>query len=353
MLELTQGDILNSDAEAVVNTVNTQGIMGKGIALQFRKAYPENYEAYRKACKRREVRPGRMFIFDREAFTNPRYIINFPTKRHWKANSRIEDIESGLKALVADVKNLKIHSVAVPPLGSGLGKLYWPDVLALMKAAFSGVDDVRWVVYEPAGAPSAKAMKNRTKRPRMTKGRAAVLGLISRYLVPGFDYPVSLVEIQKLIYFLKAAGEDFEKVQFAKNYYGPYADALRHVLDNMEGHFISGYGDGRNNPETPISVIPESVAEAEQFLQQHPDTRARFNQVADLIEGFETPYGMELLATVHWAATMMDPEAAKRSEAALAIVKAWNPRKAALMKPEHVQAAWTRLKDRGWFDRHV
>ncbi|MCO5761728.1 MAG: macro domain-containing protein, partial [Chromatiaceae bacterium] len=128
MFELTRGNLLEADVEAVVNTVNTEGVMGKGVALQFRKAYPDNYEAYRRACEADEVQPGRMFIFDRQALTNPRFIVNFPTKRHWRSPSRMEDIESGLKALVADVHRLGIRSVAVPPLGCGLGGLPWPEV---------------------------------------------------------------------------------------------------------------------------------------------------------------------------------------------------------------------------------
>lgn len=350
MLELTQGNILEADVEAVVNTVNTVGHMGKGIALQFKKAYPENYESYRKACDRGEVQPGRMFIYDRQAFANPKYIINFPTKRHWKGKSRMEDIESGLEALVKDVQELGLKSVAVPPLGSGLGGLKWPDVRQRLEAAFAKLQDVRWVVYEPVGAPLAKEMRNRTKRPRMTKGRAAVLGLIKRYLVPGFDYPVSLLEVQKLIYFLKVSGEDFNRVEFVKHHYGPYADTLRHVLSAMEGHFIIGYGDGQNNPETPISLMDDAVVEAEQFLEDRPDTRKRFDYVADLIEGFETPYGLELLATVHWAATQINPDAAQNPESALKIVKHWNTRKAKLMKLEHINVAWAQLRQRGWFE---
>lgn len=353
MLELTTGNILEADVEAVVNTVNTEGIMGKGIALQFRKAYPENYEAYRKACQRGEVQPGRMFVFDRQSFTNPRYIVNFPTKRHWKSKSRIEDIESGLAALVREVDRLGVCSVAVPPLGSGLGGLDWPAVRERMRAAFAEQPAVRWIVYEPAGAPPASSMPNRTGKPRMTKARAAVLGLIGRYLVPGFDYSVSLVEVQKLVYFLKAAGEDLSKVRFKPLHYGPYADALRHVLSDMDGHFITGYGDGRNRPDTPINLVPAAMVEAERCLAQHPDTHSRFDRVAQLIEGFETPYGLELLATVHWVATQDNGEAATNPAAALAAVKRWNSRKAHLMKREHVQAAWQHLKDLGWFEAHV
>ena len=116
MIELKQGDILSADVEALVNTVNCVGIMGRGIALQFRKAYPENFREYAAACKRGEVQPGRMFISDMLRLTNPRYIINFPTKRHWRGKSRLEDIASGLQALVTEIKRLNIRSVAIPPL---------------------------------------------------------------------------------------------------------------------------------------------------------------------------------------------------------------------------------------------
>lgn len=350
MFELTRGNLLEPDVEAVVNTVNTEGIMGKGVALQFRKAYPDNYEAYRRACEAGEVRPGHMFIFERQSLTNPRYIINFPTKRHWRSKSRMEDIESGLVSLVADVRRLDIRSIAVPPLGCGLGGLPWPEVRRRMHDAFEQLPDVHWMVYEPAGAPDAKDIKNRTPRPKMTKGRAAVLGLINRYLVPGFDYPISLLEIQKLVYFLMEAGEELNQVRFVKHHYGPYADVLRHVLERMDGHFIAGYGAGENKPDTPIHLKPGAAAEAEQYLKEHADTHARFGRVSELIEGFETPYGVELLATVHWVAKREDPEAALNPEAALANVRAWSTRKAKLMRPEQVAAAWRRLKDLGWLE---
>ena len=298
MFELVKGNLLEADVEAVVNTVNTEGIMGKGIALQFRKAYPDNYEAYRRACEAGEVKPGKMFIYDQHSLTNPRYIINFPTKRHWRSKSRMADIETGLAALVGEVRRLGIRAIAVPPLGCGLGGLPWPEVRQRMRVAFEQAPEVRWLVYEPTGAPAE--IRNSTPRPKMTKGRAAVMGLIQRYLVPGFDYPVSLLEIQKLVYFLTEAGEELNQVKFAKHHYGPYADVLRHVLEKMDGHFITGYGAGENKPDTPIHIKPEAAAEAEKYLKEHADTHARFDRVAELIEGFETPFGLELLSTVHW-----------------------------------------------------
>ncbi len=202
---------------------------------------------------------------------------------------------------------------------------------------------MRWLVFAPVGAPLQ--IKANRPRPQMTLGRAAVLGLIDRYLVPGFDYEVSLLEIQKLVYFLTEAGEHLNQVEFVRHHYGPYADVLRHVLERMDGHFIEGYGDGQNKPETPIHLQPQAVEEARAYLAQHPHTLARFERVAALIEGFETPFGMELLSTVHW---VVSREGADSPQAALAAIHNWNARKARLMTLAHVQAAWERLHDKGW-----
>jgi O-acetyl-ADP-ribose deacetylase (regulator of RNase III) len=165
MVELTQGNILKAEAEALVNTVNCVGFMGKGIALQFKKAYPDNFEDYRKACAAGEVQPGRMHIFELRSMLNPKFVINFPTKRDWRANSRYEDIEAGLEALVADVRRLGITSIAVPPLGCGLGGLDWNRVRPMIETAFAPLPSVRVLLYEPAGAPEARQMPVRTTRP--------------------------------------------------------------------------------------------------------------------------------------------------------------------------------------------
>jgi len=353
MIEITKGNLLATDVEALINTVNTVGVMGKGIALQFKKAFPENFTAYKKVCSDGLVKPGNMFIVDLHSLTNPKYIINFPTKRHWKGKSRIEDIQSGLMDLVDEVKRLDIRSVAVPPLGCGLGGLNWPDVYRLMQKAFENVAEVQWLVFEPKGTPKVIDMPNRTKRPRMTQGRAAVLALINRYLVPGYDYPVSLLEVQKLVYFLTEAGEQLNQVHFKKAHYGPYADVLRHVLEKIDGHFISGYGEGKNKPEIPIKLLLEAAREAEALIKSHPDTQRHFDKVAQLIEGFETPFGMELLSTVHWVATRENEMAKKDYKIALNEIKKWNTRKAKIMQPMQVEATWKKLKSLGWFDNKM
>ncbi|MES2460990.1 MAG: macro domain-containing protein [Armatimonadota bacterium] len=155
MLELTNGDILQADAEAIVNAVNCVGVMGRGVALQFRKAYPENYSLYREVCSRNDLAPGKMLTYVRDTPMGSRYIINFPTKVHWKGKSSLDYIDKGLEALVAEVQRLGIQSIALPPLGCGLGGLIWSDVKPRIVQAFAALPDVRVLLYEPAGAPSS------------------------------------------------------------------------------------------------------------------------------------------------------------------------------------------------------
>ncbi len=149
MIEYKTGDLLTEDVEALVNAVNCVGVMGRGIALQFKRAWPENFRAYAAACRRREVQPGRMFVFETGLLTNPRFIVNFPTKRHWREKSRLEDVETGLAALAADIRDREIRSIAIPALGAGLGGQDWSDVQRRIEAALGGLSGVRVVVFEP------------------------------------------------------------------------------------------------------------------------------------------------------------------------------------------------------------
>jgi O-acetyl-ADP-ribose deacetylase (regulator of RNase III) len=342
------GNLLEAQVEALVNTVNTVGVMGKGIALQFKHAYPDNYRAYAKACRENKVRLGSMFTHNLGGLRDPHYIINFPTKRHWRGKSRIEDIKIGLAALVEDVKRLGVRSIALPPLGCGNGGLTWQQVYPLIVEAFAVVPGVQVFVFAPAGSPPAEQMPNRTQRPAMTLGRAAMLALMNRYRAPGFEYRLSLLEVQKLVYFLTRAGELLKQVEFVKGTYGPYTHTLGHVLERLDGHFISGYGDGGNKPTTPITLKPEAAQEAEAFLQQYPATRQRFDRVVRLIEGFETPRGMELLASVDWVATREASAAGSDAEAVIQAVHAWSQRKRGLLSGYQIRTAWNRLREQKW-----
>ncbi len=342
MTESQRGNLLEADVEALVNTVNCVGIMGKGIALQFKQAFPDNFREYARACRAGQVHLGQMLVVPTGGLTNPRYIINFPTKRHWKGKSHLADIESGLAALVAEVRRLDIHSIAVPPLGCGNGGLDWADVRPLIVAAFADLPDVRVLIYEPEGAPAAEAMPVATKRPHLTRARALLIRLMELYRIPG--YRLSLLEIQKLAYFLQAAGEPL-KLNYTPNKYGPYAENLNFVLQTLEGHYIRGYGD--RTSEAEVYLLPDAVDEARAVLAAAPDAAARLAQVSRLIEGFETPYGMELLATVHWVG-QEDPQAATDVATAIARVQDWNPRKRLVFQPHHIQTTWQRLQDEHW-----
>lgn len=343
MIELTQGDILKADAEALVNTVNCVGVMGRGIALQFRKAFPENFNVYKKACKNGEVKPGKMFVYDLNRISNPHFIINFPTKRHWRNKSRLEDIELGLQDLIKFIQQQKIHSIAIPPLGCGLGGLNWSDVRSLIIEAFKTLPDVTVLLFEPVGAPEATVMVKEQALPKMTHGRAALLGLMRRYLAAVMDPTVTLLEVHKLMYFMQEAGESL-RLRYQKAPYGPYAENLRHVLSLIEGHFISGYGDAEDRPDKPLELKTHAAEDAEIFLSKHKETQQRFERVSELIKGFETTYGLELLSTVHWVVTK---DKALTEDDAIEKVHAWNNRKK-MFEPRHIRVAFKRLRNEKW-----
>lgn len=348
MIETTHGNLLKAPAEALVNTVNTVGVMGKGIALQFRQAFPEMYRSYEKACEKGEVQLGQVQVFDLGGLVGgPRWIINFPTKGDWRARSRITDIEKGLADLVAKVARLGIRSIAVPPLGCGNGGLDWNDVRPRIEQAFAALPDVRVLLYAPKGAPQPALMPNRTPRPKLTLGQAALVKLMDRYLKGLLDPFVSLLEVHKLMYFLKSAGEPLPRLTFEKSLYGPYSPDLRHGLIRMENHLTRGFGEGTDKPTTPLELLPGAVDLADEFLSHLPETKARMERVAELIEGYEDPYGMELLSSVHWV-MQHQAGANENVDKAVLAVRNWNDRKRRLLKPEHLEKAWERLREKDW-----
>lgn len=340
MIEFRTGDILGAEAEALVNTVNCVGIMGRGIALQFKNLFPENFRAYQAACAQDQVQPGKMFIFETRTLTGPKFIINFPTKRHWRGKSRMEDIDSGLKALVEEIRTRGIRSIAIPPLGSGLGGLNWAEVRPRIEAALRDINDLHVIIFEPNGAPVVTKSR---EVPNMTPGRAALVVLIHRYLGGLMDPFMTLLEIHKLMYFMQEAGEHL-RLQYTKAAYGPYAENLRHVLNAVEGHLVAGYADGGDAPDKQVELVPGAVLDAEAFLHDRPETVSRFERVGRLVAGFETPFGLELLATVHWVATR---EQASNAEDAVAKVYGWNERKRRF-SPRQIGIAFETLRANGW-----
>jgi hypothetical protein len=213
----------------------------------------------------------------------------------------------------------------------------------MVEAAFAGAPDVRVTLFEPAGAPEARAMPVRTQRPRMTVARALLLRLMTQYAEPA--YRLTLLEIQKLAYFLQEAGEPL-RLKYEAGFYGPYAPDLNKVLGVLEGHFIRGYGDSQQ-PDVETELLSGAPDAAAQFLRGRPELQERLDRVSRLIAGFETPYGMELRSSVHWVAAHADTPAVD-AESVVRLVIAWNERKREMFRPAHIRVAWERLVEQGW-----
>ena len=343
MIEILKGDILQADVDALVNTVNCVGVMGRGIALQFRKSFPDNFKAYEDVCKRGQLHTGMVLTYKLDRLTKPCYVINFPTKEHWKGKSRIEYIESGLQALVIEIKRLGIHSIAVPPLGCGLGGLKWSEVRPIIERAFATIPDVHVLLYQPSGAPDPGSISKNLNPPAMNLSRSILIALVHGYQAALLDVSVSLLEIHKLMYFVQEAGQDL-RLHYKKGPFGPYAENLRHALIAIDGYFIRGYGDAHDAPTKNVELGPDAADNAWQYLQEHPESCKRVAQVEDLIEGFETPFGMELLATVHWVVVH---DGAATPEEAIQRVYSWSKRKQ-MFTERQIRLTWNVLEEKGW-----
>lgn len=340
MIEYKNGDILREDVEAIVNTVNCVGIMGRGLALQFKNKFPQNFKEYQLACTNKEVQLGKMFVHQTGQLINPKYIINFPTKGHWKQNSKIEDISNGLDDLITIIEKYSIKSIAIPPLGSGLGGLDWNQVKKLIEEKLKNIN-CTVILFEPL---EQKIEKSITKEiPKMTAGRAALIGLMDRYLKGLMDPFISLIEVHKLMYFMQESGEEL-RLKYKKAQFGPYADNLRHVLNTIEGHFIIGYEDGGDAPTKQLKLIPKAVEDAKNYLINKKNTNENFVKVAKLVDGFETPFGLELLSTVHW---IVKNENASNLEEVISKIYNWNERKKQFSRKQ-IQIALDTLVKNDW-----
>ncbi len=341
MITFKTGNILKDKSEAIVNTVNCVGVMGKGLALQFKKAYPHNFKKYKSACNKGLVTPGQMFITESKDMFTSQWIINFPTKKHWKGNSKIEYIDNGLKDLVNNIKDLQIKSIAIPPLGSGLGGLEWNIVKGKILEAVNDLTNVEIHIYEPKGNPLASSMPINTERPNMTRGRALLIKLLEFYFNKGYE--CSKIEAQKLAYFLQESGVNL-KLRYKAHLFGPYADNLNHVLEKIDGHFITGFGDRVNTSE--IMLIKSSIAKANNFLEGDNEAKTCLARVEKLIEGYETPLSMEVLATVHW---ILKHEKYKPDnfDGIKTYIKKWNEHKAS-WRDSYIKKAVSRLESCYW-----
>ncbi len=331
MITYTTGDIFEAKTEAIVNTVNIEGVMGKGLALQFKKRFPENFKAYAKACKNGGLSMGKMFTHYEQHLAGGHYIINFPTKKSWRNKSRIEDIETGLQALVTEMQRLGITSLAIPPLGCGLGGLPWSLVKEAIQRAFENTD-FEVIVYEPLQKKSPVTQLN-TQQTRLTIGKALILELFRKYmnLVPTVS--ITFVEAHKLCYLLQCAGADL-KLRFVPCRYGPYAQNLSHVFADMENRWIEGFGDGKRLAFETLALLPLAKHAATMLNEKHMQY---IQALDDIFCGFETPVGLELIATTHWLITQDSiPPTEEHVRAAIAAwcdnKESWGDRKVNFLK---------------------
>ncbi len=336
---------MQADVEALVNTVNTVGVMGKGIALQFKEKFDENYKLYRKAAEDNQIKTGKVFIIPTNRMDGVKWIINFPTKKHWRNPSKLEYIIEGLDDLIERIKTLDIRSLAMPPLGCGNGGLEWETVKPIIIEKFKSLPEVEVVLFEPSQLAYAEN-KERTKKekPRLTPTRALILYVMKAY--SRLEYSLTVLETQKLVYFLSRLGdEELSKIEFQKHHYGPYAAVLNHVLYDIEGFYITGMKFKDVKTFDPLQVQEENYKDVEDFILNHA-TESQKESVAlllNLIEGFETPLSMELLATVDY---VIQNEQTNTNDlgAIISKVQSWNARKKQLMTEEFIGVAYKRLK---------
>ena len=304
MIRFTQGNLLDANVEAVVNTVNTVGVMGKGIALMFKERFPKNMDEYVKACKANSVKTGHMFVTETGELMGPRWIVNFPTKQHWRAPSKMEWIVDGLQSLKIFLIENQVKSIAIPPLGAGNGKLNWEEVKSEIESALSDLTDIDIVVYEPTTKYQNVAKRLGVKK--LTPARAMIAELVRRYWVLGME--CSLLEVQKLAWFLERAVEQFAPsnpldLRFEANIYGPYADRLRHLLNDLDGSYL--HCDKRISDAEPLDVIwfedkQRDYLQAYLASEEMKPYLKSLEVTSALIDGFESPFAMELLATIDW-----------------------------------------------------
>ncbi|WP_417677608.1 macro domain-containing protein [Roseibium sp.] len=337
-IEYKNGDMFDEPTEAIVNTVNCVGVMGKGVALEFKRRWPENFKAYKKLCDAKKISPGSMFIFENHDILSNgkhRYLINFPTKQHWRAKSKIEYVREGLSDFVNQVRELGIKSVALPPLGCGNGGLDWLEVRPLIEKSLSELPDVKFVVF----APVAETMKpEQVSVPNDLTVERATMMVAFAELEKYFGGHLTRLTAQKLAYFLQVLGTEFG-LKFSKQKFGPYSEALHHAFKAMElKHYIYGY----SSEEKTVVVTPATYAAADEFLKSRDiDTAELISKLSLLIDGYETPYGMELLSSVHFLSVS---EGIKTQPEMSEALEAWNDHKRDSFPRAAVTAAMDRLR---------
>ena len=322
MIEYTIGNLFESDAEALVNTVNTVGVMGKGVALQFKKNYHNNYKAYVEACKNGDVQIGRMFVVRDHSLLGEKLIVNFPTKTDWRKPSEYEYVERGLDALVDTIRQYGIKSIAIPPLGAGNGGLHWDKVKKMIEEKLAALD-VRIIVYEPSQQIKEQLAKERVK---LTDARALLLYVLFDLVRHG-EY-VSEFSCEKVCYFLQRFGaKKYFKLEYSPYYYGPYSGKVRHVLYALNGSYIMGYSDMDKKAFSPLNLIPDCWNEVSQYVESKSELKETAERTMAFLRGFYSDFALELLSSIDF---LLQSGQATDRQSVIDGLNSWNDRKRSL-----------------------
>jgi len=337
-----RGDLFESSDEAIINAVNCVGVMGKGIALQYKKKFPENYKEYKKLCSLSKIYPGKMFVYKYEDdfFDNkrPSFIINFPTKQHWRSKSKIEFVEEGLDDLISVIKEEGIKSISMPAIACGNGGLDWNIVRDLIETKLSNLDDVRINVYEPKGYSKPEYIGDEHF---WTVARALLVKLFGN-VQDSFGGEITHLSMQKLVYFLQQTGVDY-KVRFDKSSFGPFSEELKEHFKVMNSkNYIQGFENKDLTKARCITVPANSFAESDEFLVNQKNSKFKvIDNIEKLIRGYESPLGMELISTVHFCAKQLNTTSPDKI---FNCMEEWSAEKTKKFQPSHVALAVERLE---------
>jgi O-acetyl-ADP-ribose deacetylase (regulator of RNase III) len=294
MIHYIKGNIFDSGAQALVNTVNTVGVMGKGIALQFKKAFPNNFRAYQDACKRKEIEVGKLFVTkDSNLNSGEKIIINFPTKKDWRNSSEYSYIEDGLDDFLKVIETYQIKNVALPPLGAGNGGLEWEKVKQMIERKLNALD-IDIFVYEPTNAIKEYL---KTERVKLTDARALLLYVLYD-LVRNEEF-VSEFSSEKVCYFLQKFGaEKYFKLKFQPEFYGPYSGKVRYVLNYLNGSYLTGYSDMNKKPFDPLMLVVDGYESVKSYIDSNPELKEIATKTTRFLNGFYSDFALELMSSI-------------------------------------------------------
>jgi O-acetyl-ADP-ribose deacetylase (regulator of RNase III)/uncharacterized protein YwgA len=343
-MEYITGNLLEAQTEALVNTVNTVGVMGKGIALQFKERFPVNFKIYADACKKGEMQVGKMLVVKEHTLQGEKIIINFPTKVEWFKKSQYRYIEAGLKDLAKVIEEHKIKSIAIPPLGCGNGGLKWEKVKPMMDQYLGHPGHIDIQIFEPNDAVKAILQQEAVKKAvGLTPARAMLLYALFKYEKLG--EVASVFSANKLAYFLQKSGEPM-RLQFVPYKYGPYAQAIEKVLYALNGKYLKGMEQMQARAFEPLQLNYETYGEVEQYIHTNlsTDQKQRLDSVFSIMDGFESTLSLEILSSVHY---LISENPQLTEDQLFDLIQEWNERKKNLVTKEYVHIALEHLNAYG------